>query len=173
MDDPHTYDITEFAREFTWALIFWNAAEHAAKTILAHLLGGGNVATAIAADMKNRRFLQGIEAAGRELEDAEMRDHLAHFSKGFGILLGYRNLYVHNMVHPAKGAEQGDNIKTTGMIYQLKGEGQLRYIYRPVDMAEIKEFRTGVMALSSYGAAIGNGLGIPDYEISELLEMPE
>jgi hypothetical protein len=40
VDDPYTYDITEFANEFTWAIAFWNLAENNARWMLSGILGG-------------------------------------------------------------------------------------------------------------------------------------
>lgn len=172
VEDPHTYDLSEFATEFTWGLIAWNLAEMQGRQMLSMMLGGELTAMAIVADMGNRTVLEGIEAASRELPDAELRGHLAHFCKGFGILLGYRNQYAHGLIGVQFDETVGLNRKLVGSVMQLKSGGRLKSINRTVDMAEIRAFVRHAKALSRYAAAIETELGLDDYGIAEMLGMP-
>lgn len=172
IDDPYTYDLSEFATEFTWGLLFWNLAETQSRSILTWLLGNELPAMAIVADMKNRSILQGIEAAGRELDDTELRDHLAHFCKGFGALLGYRNQYVHGLTAVHLGDTVGLNRKLVGQVMAMKSEGRLRVTNRTVPMDEIRNFVAHTKALSQYGSALKTALGMDDFGVAEILGMP-
>lgn len=172
IDDPYTYDLSEFSRHFTWGMMFWNSAEYSAKQMLAELLGGGAAALAVAVDMANRSVLNGIEAAARENAEPEMRGHLAHFSKGFGIMLGYRNMFAHNLKGVAIHKTVGMNRIMTGAISQIKAEGRLKFVHRPVSMEEIENFCENSKSLSQYATAILHELGMEDLGIAEMLGMP-
>lgn len=172
VDDPYTYDLTDFAREFTWGMLFWNGAEESAQQMLCEMLGGEKTALAIVTDMGNRSLLDGIKAASRELKDRELRDHLLHFCKGFGILLGWRNLYVHGMKAVVIGDTVGLTRKMVGQIMMLRAGGRLKSINRKVELVEMQTFVGHAKALSSYASAILTALGMEDYGFSEMLEMP-
>lgn len=173
VDDPHTYDLTDFAREFTWGMLFWNGAESSARRMIALMLGGGTTAMAIAVDMGNRSVLDGIRAASREVKDKDLQDHLLHFCKGFGIILGWRNLYVHGLSAVALGETVGLNRKLVGQVMTLKSDGRLKSIMRTVSMDEIADFVIHAKALSLYATAILHKLGMEDFGFSEMLGMPQ
>lgn len=154
MNNPIVYDIGDFARHFTWSLLHWNSAEFNAKVMLAQMLGGTKPVYAVVVDMGNRSVLHGLEAAGRELPDAEAKDHITHFSDGFRILLGYRNLYVHNLREVSPGGRTGKVVKLVGRVNQMKGEGRLKSIKQELSLEKIAIFREHCRAFSGYATAI-------------------
>ncbi|MGN6817235.1 MAG: hypothetical protein ACTHJR_01030 [Sphingomonas sp.] len=159
-------DISEWATEFTLAIMMWNGAEMTGKRILIKMMGGGSASTAIVADMGNRSLNEGLETYAREQTDAVLRGHIAHFSKGFMTLLGYRNLYVHGLIGVAGPGLKAPVGKATGHIMQIKGGGRLRSMNRQIETAEIVEFKTNATDLFQYGVAIINYMG------DELLTLP-
>lgn len=173
VDDPYTYDLTDFAREFTWAVVFWNLAESSARDMLVILIGETLPAKALVVDMGNRSLCDGLRSAGRQVEDAELRDHIDHFVTGFDRLLGYRNLYVHGLMAVGLEREKGNVRILNGHVLQLKGRGRLRAEQRPVPISEITEFKERVMKLLDYAKAILRQLGQSDFGLGEMLGMPE
>jgi len=159
MSKPPASDISEFATEFTLAIMMWNGAEMTAKRILIKMMGAGSAATAVVVDMGNRSLNEGLETYAREQTDTVLREHIAHFSKGFMTLLGYRNLYVHGLVGVAGPGLPAPVGKVTGHIMQIKGGGRLKSMNRQVETAEIVEFKTSATDLFQYGVAIINYMG--------------
>lgn len=143
-------DVGAFARVFLAALISWNGAEFSAKLILSHLLGETKVSLAVVADMGNRAILDGLTATSYEVDEPAVRDHLTHFCKGFRIILGYRNLYVHNL----RLIKAGTGKPPVGKIYQMKGTGRLRVNNQTLSLADVREFCEWTSALGAYAIAV-------------------
>lgn len=172
IDDPHTYDISEFSREFTWGLLFWNSAEASAKTMLTMMLGDTLTAQAITADMGNRSVLEGLQAACRDEDMQAIREHIEHFIRGFNVLLGYRNHYVHGLRGVLHSHQIGMNIIMQGWIAKFSGKGRLRAVMSPVPISEMTDFKEAALALSRYSSAILVEMGMDDLGLSDMLEMP-
>ncbi|MEQ1497631.1 MAG: hypothetical protein ABL914_03140 [Novosphingobium sp.] len=173
-DDPHQYSLSEFATQFTWALLFWNAAERTLRQIVAELIGSSTAAAlAVAMDMGTRGVLSALEASRRQITDAdELCDHLAHLSVGFSILIGHRNHYVHGLSGVSwKDKEPRDSIiHLDGFIITLKGEGRLRSTMRQIAFKEMLEFKQHCLDLSQYARAVMNELVEDEWELEGLLD---
>jgi hypothetical protein len=176
MDDPRTYDLSEFALEFTWALMFWNTAELTLKQLVAELIGNSSApAIAVSMDLGNRGTLHALETVQRELVDDEIATHLAHLATGFSILLGYRNLYAHSLI----GVGMGDTgagttiVKVHGFLMRIKGEGRLRVVSTPLTTEEVSAFKAYCLSLSNYARAIMEELDVSgEWDLSGMLGMP-
>jgi hypothetical protein len=142
-------DAGAFAREFLAALLSWNNAEFCAKLILSHLIGETKVSLAVVAEMGNRGVIDGLTIAALEAGEGEFRDHLTHLCKGFGVILGYRNLYVHNL----KLIKVADG-EAVGLISQVKGDKRLRVKNQPVRVADLRSFGRATSELSGYAEAV-------------------
>lgn len=173
LDDPHTYDITEFAREFTWSIVFWNLAENHARWLLSGILGGHEAVLALVADLGSRTLNEALLSAARGLEDQEIRKHVDHFCKGFGRLGEHRNLYIHGLMSMDGGQPNSRNERPLhGRIMKISGKGRLRSIDMDLPTSEIIKFKKDCLSLLSYGKAISNELGLGDDTFEKILNMP-
>lgn len=173
IEDPYTYDITDFAREFTWSIIFWNLAETNARWLLAGILGGKAPVHALVADLGSRSLADALRSAARGLEDETMRLHIEHFCKGYNALGEHRNLYVHGLASLGMGEPDANNVKPMhGYIMTTKGRGRWKTIDLELPTTEISKFKDYCQKLLNYGKAITNHLGLAD-ALEGMLGMPE
>ena len=174
-DDPHQYSLSEFATEFTWALLFWNSAERTLRQIVAELIGSSTAASiAVAMDMGTRGLANALESAIRELKDEdELRGHLTHLSTGFQSLIGHRNHYVHGLSGVSLSNHKPKNsiAQLDGMIVTIKGDGRLRSIVRQISLNDIVEFKNNCLNLSQYARAVMDELVEEGWELECLLDI--
>ncbi len=174
IDDPHSYDLTEFAREFTWSILFWNSAEVHARSLLHSLLGGKAPIVGLVADLGSRSLIEALRSAARGVEDHQIREHLLHYTTGFSRLNEYRNLYVHGLTAVTiDPSSHGMVRKLQGQIMTLRGKGRLRAVNQPLTTVDVLTFKDWCLKLSSYGEAIKMALGLSDDTFRKMLEMPE
>lgn len=173
-DDPHQYSLSEFATQFTWALLFWNTAERTLRQIVAELIGNSTAAAlAVAMDMGTRGILSALEAARRQITgDDDLCDHLAHLSAGFSVLIGHRNHFVHGLSGVSwQGNEpKGSIVQLDGFIITIKGEGRLRSTMRRITLDEMLDFKQRCLELSQYARAIMNELVEDEWELEGFLD---
>ena len=135
------------------------------------MLGDTLTAQAITADMGNRSVLEGLQSACREGDMQDVREHIEHFMRGFGVLLGYRNHYVHSLRGVMHSHQVGMNVIMQGWLAKFTGKGKLRVVTAPV-LSEMTEFKEAALALSRYATAILLEMGMEDYGFSDMLKMP-
>lgn len=174
IDDPYTYDISAFSREFTWAILFWNQAESKARWLLSGLLGAHETSLALVSDLGSRTLSDALHSTGRGLEDESLKGHVLHFSKGYDCLCQHRNLYVHGLMALAMGEPDANNVKPLhGRIMTMKGRGRLKAVEMNPPTADVTAFKDWCLRLSSYGEAIMRELGLSDDTFQKMLEMPD
>lgn len=170
VDDPYTYDLSEFAIQFTWSLLFWNQAEDHAKWMLSGILGGHTAMHAVVADVGSRSLTEALRSAAWGMEEHPLRQHVEHFSKGFERLCQYRNLYVHGLQALDFGEPSDKNVRPlSGRIMSVREKGRLRAINQPLPTSEVAEFKNHVQKLHEYGRAISRELGFDDDTFQEML----
>ncbi|MBE5073968.1 hypothetical protein IM511_06590 [Erythrobacteraceae bacterium E2-1 Yellow Sea] len=173
VEDPYTYDLTEFGREFTWAIMFWNLTEEHTRWMLSGILGGHTAMHALVADLGSRSLAEALRSAARGMEDHPIRPHVEHFCAGYQRLGEYRNLYVHGLRAFDVGAPDENMVRPlSGRIMVTKGRGRLRTTNDPLPTEKIVEFKDQVRSLHEYGRAISERLGFDDGEVREFLGMP-
>ena len=175
VDDPYTYDINEFANEFTWAIAFWNLAENNARWMLSGILGGHTAIHALAVDLGSRSLGEALRSASRGMDDKNLRQHVQHFVKGYSRLGEYRNLYVHGLMslQPVGDPDHRNAKKLQGYIMIEKAKGRLKAINQPITVNEMQMFKKHCMTLLDYGKAIKIAIGLDDVGIREMLGMPQ
>ncbi|TXC73840.1 hypothetical protein FSZ31_03695 [Sphingorhabdus soli] len=145
---------SDLAEQFMSAIIFWNQAEASLKQIVQLLLGQSYVSLAVSAEMGNRSLTQAIEAGSRLDELKEIAPHLQHLCKGFVLLLGYRNFYIHGIY-----ATEIHNGERVARILSVDGKGKARIFNPTFESKDLRVFITHLHSLIGYSAAIQKALG--------------
>jgi hypothetical protein len=158
--------VWQFAHRYTSLITFWNHAEMCGRQIAQLLLGESTMSVALTSELGNRTLMDAIEVASFELQ--ELGEHLRHFSKGFKVLLGYRNFYVHSLV----GTEHNCLVPGDwqGILFSLDGKGRARFFNRKLTTRELELTIRSIHQLIAYGAAIQQALGASGNGIDHLAQ---
>lgn len=175
IDDPYTYDISELAIEFTWSILFWNAAESDIRELLCGLLGDTAAVHSLIADMGGRSLGEALHSVAKDSPEKAVRAHLEHLAKGYSRLGEYRNLYIHGLfsVLPASEPNHRNEKKLTGFLHIKRGKGRLRVTHQSLPTSELRSFKEACLGLRQYAEAIKAELGFSDPTFREMLGMPE
>lgn len=148
-------DVRQFAHRYTSLITFWNHAEMCGRQIAQLLLGESTMSAALTSELGNRTLMDAIEVASHELE--VLGEHLRHFCKGFKVMLGYRNFYVHSLV----ATEHNELVPGDwqGVLFSLDGKGRARFFNRKLTARELQAAISDIHKLIAYGAAIQKALG--------------
>ncbi|MCL9998699.1 MAG: hypothetical protein NBV68_04920 [Erythrobacter sp.] len=159
--------VWNFAHRYTSLITFWNHAEMCGRQIAQLLLGESTMSVALTSELGNRTLMDAIEVASHELD--VLGEHLLHFSKGFRVILGYRNFYVHSLVATEhNGLVPGD---WQGVLFSLDGKGRARFFNRKLTSQELEVVISEIHKLIAYGAAIQKALGASGDGIDRLVQI--
>jgi hypothetical protein len=175
INDPYSYDRSEFAEAWLWATVYWNMAESKARWLLHGLLDGNEATLAIVSDMGARSLKDALISTSRTIGDKIVRSHIEHFSKGFGVLGEHRNLYVHGLISMDITGERPGDIRTLeGRLMLMTSKGKLRFLSQALPTKDVDAFKDYCLALVRYGEAILRDLGIvePMVELEKMLDSP-
>ncbi|MCF8708350.1 hypothetical protein [Rhizorhapis sp. SPR117] len=151
----------KFSVRFIEFMLFWNHCELSARQILQLLLGEGETAMAVAAEIKNQPLCDALRAAGRDKKFSHIRQHIDHFVTGYRVMVDYRNYYVHGIF----GVKAG-----VGGLLSLSGKGgRLKYHQDTLTIEKLAEMSSHLHMLMAYGAALQKELGAQGDGIESLV----
>ena len=153
---PDKWETSAFTHEFAFMIIAWNHLEQTAQQILLARLGGSNEAWMVVAEMGNKALPNAIMATSKSLDSDDLIADVAHFLKGYELLLTKRNYWVHSLLGVVP--ETQDSPQCEGWLHAVSAKGTLKYSEGRVSVANLSKFFEQATAFGNFGDAILNEL---------------
>ena len=139
-----------FYAQFTGFIVTWNNCELLAREMFRRMLGDTQMAWAVSADIGNRTMLDAIISGSRDEKYRVFREEITHFCKGYELILGYRNYYVHSLGKIAEGS---------GELLCLVGKKRVKFHNENVTADDLNKMMNYTHELAAYAAGILTKLG--------------
>lgn len=141
-------------------MVRWNGCEAHLRDLIIWLCGGQSaVSLALTAHMSAKALTDALPAL-TGTKDAEVREHLEHYSKAVDILREHRNYYIHGIADVSPSMITGGAV--AARVSQVTGRHRVKLTFDHLDAKPFLKLLTDLRVLQEYGRRIQMAC-VPNY----------
>lgn len=140
-------------------MVRWNGCEAHLRDLIIWLCGGQSaVSLALTAHMSAKALTDALPAL-TGTKDAEVREHLEHYTKAVDILRTHRNYYIHGIADVGPSMITGS---VAARVSQVTGRKRVKLTFDHLDTEPLLKLLADLRALQEYGRRIQMAC-VPNY----------